>query len=194
MSTPASYDPHATNADPSVPVNTDTPLNGSVILVDYDPDWPGMYADEERRIRAALGDRALAVEHIGSTSVPGLCAKPCIDVSLAVVDSSDEAAYVPDLEVAGYVLRRREPEWHEHRVFKSTRINMNLHVWTAGDPIIDKHIAFRDWLRRQPEDRDHYASEKRRLAAQHWATMNDYANAKDDIVREIEQRIAEAGQ
>jgi GrpB-like predicted nucleotidyltransferase (UPF0157 family) len=172
-----------------VPVNTETPLDGQVILLEYDPAWPGMYAREERRIREALGDRALQVEHIGSTAVPGLPAKPCIDMSLGVASSADEDAYVPALETAGYVLRRREPEWHEHRVFKGPEVNVNLHVWTAGDPIIRKHLAFRDWLRAHPDDRDRYAAEKRRLAGQHWAVMNDYANAKNGIVREIEGRM-----
>ena len=189
MSTPPTYDPHAPNADPSVPVNTPTPLDGQVVLVDSDPAWPAMYAREERRIREALGDRALLVDHIGSTAVPGLPAKPCIDISLGMVDSSDEDAYVPDLEAAGYVLRRREPDWHQHRVFKGPDVNVNLHVWTNGDPIIRKHLAFRDWLRTHPDDRDRYAVEKRRLAGQHWAVMNDYAKAKNGIVREIEQRM-----
>lgn len=188
MSTP-SYDPHAPNADPSVPVNTSTPLDGQVILVDYDPAWPEMYAREEARIREALGDRALQVEHIGSTAVPGLCAKPCIDIVLGVADPADEESYVPDLEAAGYVLRRREPQWHEHRVFKGSEINLNLHVWTFGEPIIWKHLVFRDWLRAHPDDRDRYAAEKRRLASQHWTLMNDYANAKNGIVREIERRM-----
>jgi GrpB-like predicted nucleotidyltransferase (UPF0157 family) len=121
--------------------------------------------------------------------VPGLCAKPCIDILLVVADSADELSYVHDLENAGYALRRREPEWHEHRVFKGRDINLNLHVWTFGNAIIDKHIAFRDWLRSHPEDRDRYAEEKRYLASMHWETLNDYADAKDDIVREIERRI-----
>jgi GrpB-like predicted nucleotidyltransferase (UPF0157 family) len=193
MNTPASYDPHAPNADPSVPINTPTPIDGQIILVDYDRAWPGMYAREKARIRSALGDRALRIEHIGSTSVPGLCAKPCIDILLAVADSSDESSYVPDLEAAGYVLRRREPEWHEHRVFKGREVNLNLHVWTLGDTIIDKHIGFRNWLRTHLEDRERYAEEKKRLASMHWHTMNDYANAKDEIVREIEQRMKLAG-
>lgn len=193
MGNNASYDPHAPNADPSVPINMDTPLNGPVILVDYDPAWPEMYAKEETRIRSALGERALRVEHMGSTAVPGLCAKPCIDIALAVADSADEPAYVPELEAAGYVLRRREPDWHEHRVFKGRKINLNLHVWSAGDAIIGKHLAFRDWLRTHPEDRDRYADAKRILASRHWHTMNEYADAKDDIVREIEQRITQAG-
>jgi GrpB-like predicted nucleotidyltransferase (UPF0157 family) len=188
MTTP-SYDPHAPNNDPAVPLNTDTRLDGQVILVDYDPAWQGMYAREERRIREALGDRALLVEHMGSTSVPGLCAKPCIDIVLGVEDPADESTYVPALQAAGYVLRRREPEWHEHRVFKGSDINLNLHVWPYGDPIIGKHLAFRDWLRAHPDDRDLYAAEKRRLASQHWTLMNDYAEAKSGIVREIERRM-----
>jgi GrpB-like predicted nucleotidyltransferase (UPF0157 family) len=89
------YDPHAPNADPSVPINTSTPINGQVILVDYDPTWPEMYAREEARILTALGDRTLRIEHIGFTSVPGLCAKPCIDILLVVADSADELSYVP---------------------------------------------------------------------------------------------------
>jgi GrpB-like predicted nucleotidyltransferase (UPF0157 family) len=191
MSSPPSYDPYATNADPSVPINTPTPIDGQVILVDYDPGWPEMYAQEEARIRIALGDRALRIEHMGSTSVPGLCAKPCIDIMLAVTNSADEGAYVPGLEAAGYVLRRREPDWHEHRVFKGPEINVNLHVWTAGDAIIDTHIAFRDWLRTHPADRDLYADTKRALASKHWRTISEYADAKDDIVREIEQHMTQ---
>jgi GrpB-like predicted nucleotidyltransferase (UPF0157 family) len=193
MSSPPSYDPYATNADPSVPINTPTPINGQVILVDYDPAWPEMYAREEVRIRSALGNRALRIEHIGSTSVPGLCAKPCIDILLVVADSADEPTYVPHLEAAGYVLRRREPYWHEHRVFKGSEINLNLHVWTAGDAIIDKHIAFRDWLRAHPEDRELYADTKRSLAKRVWNTISEYADAKDDIVREIEQHMTLGG-
>lgn len=188
VSTP-SYDPHAPNADPSVPVNTPTPVNGQVILVDYDPAWPEMYAREEARIRQALGDRVLLVEHIGSTAVPGLCAKPCIDIVLGVEDAADEDAYVPALEAAGYVLRIREPDWNEHRVFKGSDINLNLHVWSFGDPEIARHIAFRDWLRHHDDDRDFYAAGKRRIASGHWETMSAYANAKDDVVREIQGRI-----
>src|SRR6478672_7065640 len=108
------------------PVNTPTPVNGEVTLAEYDPAWPGMYDREEARIRGALGARALLVEHIGSTAVPGLAAKPIIDILLAVADVSDEDAYLPDLEAAGYVLRIREPDptsdifndEEPHRVFK----------------------------------------------------------------------------
>lgn len=186
------YDPYAPDADPAVPVNTRTKVNGRVTIVDYDPAWPEMYAREETRIRNAIGDRALVIEHTGSTSVPGLPAKPCIDILLAVADSSDEPAYVPDLETAGYVLRIREPDWHEHRVFKGRDVNLNLHVWTIGDNEIDRVIGFRDWLRAHDNDRDLYAATKRKLAGQHWNTIQDYADAKSDIVQQILGRMSNA--
>ena len=99
---------------------------------EYDPLWPALFEREEARIRAALGDRVLVLEHAGSTSVPGLPAKPLIDIVLEVPDSSDEASYVPDLEAAGYPLRIREPEWFEHRMFKGPDTNVNLHTFSEG--------------------------------------------------------------
>lgn len=185
----ASYDPFAPNADRSIPVNTDTPLKGPVILLPYDPKWAEMYESEAAIIREALGEKALVLEHIGSTSVPGLIAKPCIDILLGVADSADEDAYAPQLDAAGFVLRRREPDWHEHRVFKSERINVNLHVFSAGHSEINRHISFRDWLRTHPEDRDAYANAKQRIAQGSFEHMNQYASAKDEIVRQIQARI-----
>ena len=109
-----------------------TVLGGPVTLVEYDPDWPVLFEREAARIRAALGDRVRLLEHAGSTSVPGLAAKPIIDIVLAVPDSSDEAAYVPPMEAAGYVLRIREPEWFEHRLFRGTDPAANVHVVLRG--------------------------------------------------------------
>jgi GrpB-like predicted nucleotidyltransferase (UPF0157 family) len=94
------------------------PHDAPITLVEYDPTWPGLYAREEQRIRSILGPQALQIEHIGSTSVPGLIAKPIIDILLVLGDSADEPSYVPALEAAGYVLRIREPDWHQHRLFK----------------------------------------------------------------------------
>ena len=95
--------------------------DGPVRLVDPDPEWAAQYARQEARIRAALGPRAVQVEHVGSTSVPGLAAKPVIDIVLVVADSAYEAAYVPDLEAAGYALQFREPDWYEHRFLTRSR-------------------------------------------------------------------------
>jgi len=124
------------------------------------------------------------LEHAGSTSVPQLPAKPTIDIVIAVPDSSNESAYVPLLNQAGYVLRVREPDWFNHRLFKGPSMDINLHVFTVGCPEIEQMLLFRDWLRAHPEDRDRYAAKKRELAQKSWYVQN-YADAKSEIVREI---------
>ena len=128
-------------------------LAGKVQVVDYDPAWPGLFQQEAERIRAVLGKRVVQLEHVGSTSVPGLAAKPIIDIMLIVPDSSDEPAYVPDLEAAGYVLVIREPDWYQHRCFKGPDTNVNLHVYSPGCPEIERYLIVRDRLREHPGDR-----------------------------------------
>src|SRR5919206_3260038 len=124
------------------------PVSGRIQLSDYDPAWPQLFAREADRVRAVLGERALRIEHVGSTAVPGLAAKPIIDMLLVVPDSADEAAYVPALEEhAGYVLRIREPDWYQHRLFKGPDTDVNLHVLSTGCAEIDRMLLFRDWLR-----------------------------------------------
>lgn len=170
------------------PVNAPTPVNGPVTIAEYDTAWPAMYAREEARIRRALGERALLVEHVGSTSVPGMAAKPYIDVVLAVPDSTAEADYVPALEAAGFELRAREPHWFEHRFLVSAVKAVQVHVFTAGASEIDRMVRFRDRLRSSPEDFDRYLAEKRRLAARRWEHVQDYADAKSAIVADIMTR------
>jgi GrpB-like predicted nucleotidyltransferase (UPF0157 family) len=166
------------------------PISGPIELVDYDPAWPGLFEREADRIRAALGDRARVLEHTGSTSVPGLVAKPIVDITLAVPNSADEDAYVPSLEAAGYVLRIREPDWYEHRVFKGPDTNVNLHVFSEGCPEIDRMLRFRDWIRSNQADRELYERMKRELAGKEWKYVQDYADAKTAVVREILTRAA----
>jgi GrpB-like predicted nucleotidyltransferase (UPF0157 family)/ketosteroid isomerase-like protein len=156
-----------------------------ITVAEPDPRWPALYEREAARIRAALGARALQVEHVGSTSVPGLAAKPIIDVALAVADPADEPAYVPDLEAAGYVLRVREPDWHEHRLLRGAEPAVNLHVFALGSPEIDRMTGFRDRLRADPGDRERYAAAKRELAARRWRYVQDYADAKSEVVEAI---------
>ena len=154
-------------------------------LVDYDPQWPVEFAMLEDEIRRALGPRALAVEHVGSTSVPGLSAKPIIDILLVVADSADEPAYVPPLQAAGYTLRIREPDWHEHRMFRRRSPNINLHVFSPDSPEVGRLLAFRDHLRADAADRELYETTKRRLARRQWKYTQDYADAKSEVVEEI---------
>lgn len=185
----SAFDPYDPNADRSIPINTPTPIDGQVMLVEYDDHWPAMFEQEAAFVRDALGEKALLVEHIGSTSVPGLIAKPCIDMVLGVPNSADEDAYWPQLDATGFVLRIRQPDWNEHRVFKSERINVNLHVWSADSPEITRHLEFRDWLRSHPADRESYAEAKRQLAAGGFRTMPEYADAKNTIVDQITRKI-----
>jgi GrpB-like predicted nucleotidyltransferase (UPF0157 family) len=109
-----------------------TPLTAPIRLVDYDVEWPRRFEDEANRIRTVLGERALRIEHVGSTSVPDVPAKPVIDIVLVVADSAKEAEYAPALEKAGYQLHIREPGSYEHRMFKGSVNNVNLHVFSAG--------------------------------------------------------------
>jgi GrpB-like predicted nucleotidyltransferase (UPF0157 family) len=160
-------------------------LTRVVQIADYDPRWPELFDREAARIRRTLGDRVLRLEHAGSTSVPGLPAKPVIDIVLAVANSADEAAYLPALESAGYTLRIREPEWHEHRMLNGPDTAVNLHIFSEGCPEVDRMIRFRDWLRTHGADRDLYASTKLSLAAQDWNSVQDYADAKTDVIEKI---------
>ena len=154
-------------------------------LVAYDPAWPRLFAREADRIRAALGDRVLLLEHVGSTSVPGLAATPWIDMVLVVADSADEPAYVPALEAAGYVLRNREPNWYEHRMFKRSDPGVQLHVFSPSCPEVERMLLFRDRLRSNEPDRRLYERTKRELARREWAYGQHYADAKSPVVEEI---------
>jgi GrpB-like predicted nucleotidyltransferase (UPF0157 family) len=166
-------------------------LDGPVTLRTYDPRWPQLFAREAQRVRGALGDRVLRLEHVGSTAVPGLVAKPRIDVLLAIAEPANEPAYVPALEAAGYVLRIREPDWHEHRLFNARDSDVNLHVFGPNSPEIERMLRFRDRLRTHADDRTRYATAKRELAARRWRHMQDYADAKTEVVEVILQRAAQ---
>ncbi len=169
------------------------PLVGKVLIVDYDPDWPRQFEVEAAKIRAALGDRALLLEHAGSTSVPGLAAKPILDIVLVVNNSADEPAYVPPLVQAGYVLRVREPDWYEHRVLKGVDPAVNLHVFSPGCAETERMLLMRDWLRAHDDDRALYEHTKRDLARRDWKYVQNYADAKTEVVEAILARARAAG-
>lgn len=160
-------------------------------IVEPDPSWPKSFEMYKNRIISALGSTAVSVEHVGSTSVPGLPAKPVIDIDLTVADVLDEAAYVPQLEAAGFDFLFREPNWHEHRFFCAYEPVANLHVFGPDCPETVKHKVFRDWLSKSPADRELYAKVKREAAeAARKAneTMNEYNLRKDECVRQILNR------
>ena len=162
-----------------------------VHVVDPDPAWRASYDDLAARIRSAIGWRALVIEHVGSTAVPGLPAKPVIDIDLVVADPDDEAAYMPALEAAGFELRVREPWWFGHRMLRTLDPRCHLHVFGPDSPEVVKHRLFRDWLRGNPDDRDLYAATKREAAAAATAAGEDmmqYNARKERVVHEIYHR------
>jgi GrpB-like predicted nucleotidyltransferase (UPF0157 family) len=156
-----------------------------IVIVDYDPSWAARFDDELATITTALVAEAIRIEHIGSTAVPGLAAKPIIDLLVTVDDVEDEPSYLPALQRAGYVLRVREPG---HRMLRTRELDVHVHVWSEQDPAATRHLAFRNRLRSDTTDRDLYAATKRRLAQHHWPTMNHYAEAKTDVILQILSR------
>ncbi len=174
-------------------VGEPAPLVGLIQIADYDPAWPRLFAREVKRIQAALDERILLIEHVGSTSVPGLAAKPRIDVLLVVADTADESAYVPALEAAAYVLCIREPDWYEHRMFNGPDTAINLHVFSPGCPEVERMLLFRDWLRSNASDRQLYERTKREFARLNWKYTQNYADAKTAVVEDILVRAREYG-
>jgi GrpB-like predicted nucleotidyltransferase (UPF0157 family) len=161
----------------------------SIVVEDYDPAWVERFAAASSALREVLGGLIIEVEHVGSTSVPGLAAKPIIDIDLLVADTADESRYVPILETLGYRLVLREPWWHGHRMLVSSAEDINLHVWPQAAPEPIRHRLFRDWLRSHPEDRELYASTKRRLARETVDRPGDYSLAKNAVIDDIYTRI-----
>ncbi|MDQ3722190.1 MAG: GrpB family protein [Actinomycetota bacterium] len=154
----------------------------TITVVAYDSGWPDRYEQQRLRIAGALGSRADRIDHVGSTAVPGLAAKPIVDIDVSVEDPDDEPSFVPALEAAGYALRVREPG---HRMLRSSALDVHVHVCATGSDWERRHLLFRDWLRVSEADRDRYAAAKKALASGEWPTMNDYADAKRAVIAEI---------
>ncbi len=131
----------------------------------------------------------MTVDHVGSTAVPGLPAKPVIDIDLTIEDTVDELRYLPVLAGLGYRLVLREPWWYGHRMLLSPAEDTNLHVWPVGAPEPVRHLLFRDWLRTHPEDRELYATTKRHLAEATGQGPAEYSLAKNDVIDDIFRRI-----
>jgi GrpB-like predicted nucleotidyltransferase (UPF0157 family) len=174
----------------AVTVGGPPPQYQEVVIADYDPIWPHWFESAAFRIREGLGDKVLQLDHVGSTSVRGLPAKPLIDINIVVADTTDEDAYVPPLEAIGYVLRIREPDWFEHRMLRGFDPPVNLHVFNPGCEEVERMLRFRDHLRTNEADRELYARTKRELAAKEWKYVQNYADAKSEVVQDI---LARAG-
>jgi GrpB-like predicted nucleotidyltransferase (UPF0157 family) len=163
-------------------------------IAGYDSRWPALFEKHAKIIAGAIGSAACRIEHIGSTSVPGLAAKPIIDILVVVKDSGDESVYLRQLEAAGYLLRVREPDWYEHRMFRTSERDVHVHIYSDGCPEIQRCFTFRDRLRRNSGERKRYEQIKRQLAAQDWPDMNAYARAKTQVIEEVIAASQAAGE
>ena len=163
-------------------------------IVAYDPHWPEIFKKHAAIIAAALGNAALRIEHIGSTSVPALGAKPIVDILLVIEDSSIETSYRIQMEQAGYQLRVREPAFHEHRMFRTQERDVHIHVFSPTSPEIERYLTFRNRLRTNRAERQVYEQTKRELAKKKWTDMNAYAEAKSEIVEQIIAAAQAAGE
>ena len=155
-----------------------------LVLVDHDPSWSEAYAGHERRIRDAVGP-TVQVEHIGSTSVPGLAAKPIIDILVVVEDITAEEDYLDQLLDAGYELRVHEPG---HRLVRTPSRDVHVHIVEVGDQAGEDYVLLRDHLRADSDDRNLYERTKRALIEQDWTDMNAYAEAKTEVIAAIKER------
>ncbi|MTH94661.1 GrpB family protein [Roseibium sp. RKSG952] len=177
------------NAEKYDPTALETGLIGGpekreLVIEDYNPDWPERFARHKDRIEPALSGLKPTVEHIGSTSVAGLPAKPIIDILLIVPDSADEETYLPQLLTLGYQLRVREPDFNEHRMLRTPERDVHIHVFSAGNGEIDRYRLFRQHLQNNPDRLTAYAALKRELAKKSWQDMNEYADAKSGFIEE----------
>jgi len=161
------------------------PEQRPIVIAEWTPAWAARYERERKAIQEALGGLSHRVEHVGSTSVPGLAAKPIVDVMVSVPDPDDEASFRPALERCGYELRVRE---QAHRMFRTTRRDVQIHIWAAGSHDERRHLLFRDWLRLYEPDRALYERTKRDLATREWPDTNHYAEAKTPVITEIMDR------
>lgn len=161
----------------------------AITLDEYDERWTDLYREHRQRIEVALGGANVQIEHIGSTSVPGLAAKPIIDIAVAVTDITAEENYLEPLIASGYELRVREPG---HRLVRTPNRDVHVHVYEQGAGAIDEYLLLRDHLRRDRNDRTLYESTKRALLRRRWDDMNDYADAKTDVIVAIKERARAA--
>jgi GrpB-like predicted nucleotidyltransferase (UPF0157 family) len=192
--------------DPSLvdfitPLQAPTKIPHLFVIAEPDPSWPSHFQLYKTAIEEALGPEiCLDVLHVGSTSIPGLPAKPIIDIDVIVSDILHEDAYRPQLEAVGIELLSREPSWHEHRMFRAGKgekwkIDANVHVWGEACPEVERHVIFREWLMENDEERKRYMAIKReamRATTEEGGHVMDYNLKKEKVVREILERAFRA--
>ncbi|CAG7632316.1 GrpB family protein [Paenibacillus allorhizosphaerae] len=166
-------------------------MSDPVVIESYHPEWPLLFLETGRRIRNSLGETAVRIDHIGSTSVPGLDAKPVIDIQVSVVQLKPLNSIVMALEAAGYRYRADNPDLTKAYFRESPgERRTHIHVRRTGSWSEQTALMFRDYLRRHPDDAAAYAQEKRRLAEQYRDNRQAYVEAKDPIIWSILHKAA----
>jgi GrpB-like predicted nucleotidyltransferase (UPF0157 family) len=169
----------------SISVGQRDTRRSAIELVPNDPAWAGHFARLSRDIRSALGSRLIAVEHVGSTAIPGLPAKPIIDIDATIYNPADESGYRDVLEGLGFALTIREPEWHQHRMFKLSDPRTNLHIYADNCSLPMRDVAFRDLLRNDRQAALAYSELKRELSSQEWSSSQHYAEGKSELIIDL---------
>ncbi len=168
----------------------DERFDPAVRIVDYDQEWPGRAAGEMARVGVGLGEVAVRVEHVGSTAVPGLAAKPIVDLLVTVAALEPRSIYVEPLEGLGYLFAPDpdSPDFHFFGLPAERPRTFHLHVCLAGGENEVRHLAVRDYLRAHPEEVASYAARKRELVARRPADRLAYIEGKADFVAALERR------
>ena len=165
-----------------------------VEVVPYDPAWPQLFEEEAARIKQALGENCCEIHHIGSTSVPGLKAKPLIDILPVVYDLQKVDQATPLMEAMGYEDKRDFGIAFRHFFCKrQERRTHNVHIFEIGSPEIEKHLIFRDWMRTHEGDRREYAQIKQQLADQFPDDSMAYSLGKNKFIKDILQKVGYRG-
>jgi GrpB-like predicted nucleotidyltransferase (UPF0157 family) len=164
------------------------PSGAPIKVTEYRAAWREVYAEWRERLALALGATAQRIEHVGSTAVPDLVAKPIVDIQVSVIDLAREAEYVGAIEATGVRLRSRHREARYFRPRPGDARVVHVHVCEAGGGWERDHLLFRDFLRADAESRDAYGALKVRLADEHAHDRIAYTEAKSPFIREATKR------
>ena len=166
-------------------------LGDPIEIAPYDPGWPERFREQAGRLRLALGSVALGIDHVGSTAVPGLPAKPVIDIDVSVRALEPPDSYEVSLTQLGFVLGAVDAEQRFYREPEGEPRRTHIHVCEAGGDYERRHLLFRDYLRTHPEVAAEYAAMKRELAEKYRRDRDAYTDAKGPFIREVERRAEE---
>ena len=161
---------------------SDRTVSDPIEVVDYDPAWPAQFEAWRARLAPALGSAVVRIEHVGSTSVPGLAAKPIVDIQVSAAKVDDEASYAPAIEALGVALRSRDSEHRYFRPAGNRKRDVQIHVTQAGTAWERTHLLFRDYMRSHPDAARAYAEMKRAAASRYTDDRIAYNESKTDFI------------